>query len=117
MLQDYLDEDANRSVLLSSHISTDLETLCDRIIVLDQGQIRLQATIDDIQTNYATLKLTAAQYDQVKADHLLATISAPFGLMALTDQRQYYLENYPQFAIAPATLDDLLVVLTQEVDA
>lgn len=117
MLQDYLDQDTSRSVLLSSHISTDLETLCDRIIVLDQGQIRMQATLDDIQTNYATLKLTTEQYDQVKTDHLLAAKPAPFGLLALTDQRQYYLENYPQLAIAPATLDDLLVVLTQEVDA
>ena len=116
MLQDYLDQDASRSVLLSSHISTDSKTLCDRIIVLDQGQIRLQATIDAIQTNYATLKLTAEQYDQVKADHLLAAKPSPFGFLALTVQRQYFLENYPQFAITPATLDDLLVVLTQEVD-
>lgn len=117
MLQDYLDADAKRSVLLSSHISTDLETLCDRVIVLDQGQIRLQATIDDIQTHYATLKLTEAQYAQVKADHLLAAKPAPFGYLAVSDQRQYYQENYPQLAMAATTLDDLLVVLTQEADA
>ncbi|WP_390409270.1 ABC transporter ATP-binding protein [Lacticaseibacillus jixiensis] len=114
MMQDYLDARSGRAILLSSHISTDLETLCDRIVLLDAGHIKLAATVDEIQTNYGVLKLTAPQYDQVKTDHLLAVKPRPFGYQALTDQREYYQENYPQLVIEPATLDDLLVLLTEE---
>ncbi|MCI1986722.1 MAG: ABC transporter ATP-binding protein [Lactobacillus sp.] len=114
MLQDYLDAKAGRAVLLSSHISTDLETLCDRILLLDAGQIRLAVTVDELQTHFGVLKLNAAQYAQVKTEHLLAAKPRAFGYQALTDQRQFYQENYPQLVIEPATLDDLLVLLTEE---
>ena len=41
MLRDYMEEDEERSILVSSHISTDLETLCDNIYMINEGNIIL----------------------------------------------------------------------------
>ena len=38
MLRDYMEEDEERSILVSSHISTDLETLCDNIYMINEGR-------------------------------------------------------------------------------
>lgn len=38
LIREFMDEDENRSVLISSHISSDLEGLCDEIYILDKGQ-------------------------------------------------------------------------------
>ena len=39
LLRDYLIEDENRSILITSHISADLETLCDDIYLVHNGKL------------------------------------------------------------------------------
>ncbi len=38
MLRDFMEQDESRSILISSHISTDLETLCDDLYMIDDGR-------------------------------------------------------------------------------
>lgn len=59
MLQDYLDQKNNRSVLISSHISSDLEQFCDFIVLIDDGKIILQEETDNLLNNYGILKVSA----------------------------------------------------------
>ena len=46
LLRDYLIEDENRSILITSHISSDLETLCDDIYLVHNGKLMLHEKID-----------------------------------------------------------------------
>ena len=41
LLREYMEENEERSILISSHISTDLEGLCDDIYMIHEGQIVL----------------------------------------------------------------------------
>ena len=64
LIREFMDEDENRSVLISSHISSDLEGLCDEIYILDKGQFIFQETTDCLLDQYGLLKLTDEQFKQ-----------------------------------------------------
>ena len=46
LLREYMEADPNRSILISSHISSDLESLCDDIYMIHEGRIVLHEETD-----------------------------------------------------------------------
>ena len=62
MLRNYLEEDEERTILISSHISSDLENLCDDIYLIHDGKIILHEDTDVILDQYGILKVNEAQY-------------------------------------------------------
>ena len=57
MLREFLEEDDERSILISSHISSDLESLCDDLYMIHDGKIILHEDTDILLSNYALLKV------------------------------------------------------------
>lgn len=114
MLQDYLNQKNNRSILISSHISSDLEQLCDLIILLDDGKIILQEETDNILNTYGILKVSAEEYPSLEKEFILATKKRKYGYDCLTNERKYYQDNYPKLAIENGSIDEVLQLLTKE---
>ncbi|MCR5294123.1 MAG: ABC transporter ATP-binding protein [Lachnospiraceae bacterium] len=114
MLRNYLAEDPGRSMLISSHISSDLEGLCDDIYMIHNGKIVLHEETDVIVSEYALLKLTPALYETIDKKYLLVTRKEPFGYSCLTNQRRYYAENYPNVVMEAGNVDDLIIMLSKE---
>lgn len=56
-----MEEDEERSIIISSHISTDLETLCDDIYMINEGNIILHEETDNLLSDYAILKVDEEQ--------------------------------------------------------
>ena len=70
MLREYM-EQGDRSILVSSHISSDLESFCDDIYMIDDGKIVLYEETDVLLSEYAILKVTAEQYQTLDKEYLL----------------------------------------------
>ena len=56
ILRGYMEEDEGRSILISSHISSDLEGLCDDIYLIDHGKMILHEDICTLLDEYGVLK-------------------------------------------------------------
>lgn len=110
MLRTYMEQDG-RSVLISSHISSDLEGLCDDIYMIDNGKIVLYEETDVLLDAYGVLKVTKEQYEKLDHAHILCHKKEEFGYSCLTDQRQFYQENYPEIAIEKGTIDELIMIM------
>ena len=65
ILREYMEEEPERSILISSHISSDLEHLCDDIYVIHKGKIVLHEEMDRILEKYAMLKVSEEQYQDI----------------------------------------------------
>lgn len=115
MLREYLAADSERTLLISSHISTDLEGLCDDIYMLHDGKIILHEETDVILDEYAVLKLSDLAYEKIDKQYILQTKRESFGYTCLTNQRQFYAENYPDIVIESGSIDDLIIMMTKEV--
>lgn len=115
MLRDYMEEDEERSILISSHISSDLETLCDDIYMINEGNIILHEETDKLLSNYAILKVKEEQFNQLDPQYLLQTKKESYGYACLTDQKQFYIENYPDIVVEKGTIDQIITILIQGV--
>lgn len=111
MLREYMEQDENRSILISSHISSDLETLCDDIYMIHEGKIVLHEDTDLLLSDYALLKVDAKQYESLDKQYLLRVRRENFGYSCLTNQKQFYLENYPKVAVEKGSIDELITMI------
>lgn len=111
MLREYMEQDENRSILISSHISSDLETLCDDIYMIHEGKIVLHEDTDLLLSDYALLKVDAKQYESLDKQYLLRVRKENFGYSCLTNQKQFYLENYPQVAVEKGSIDEVITMI------
>lgn len=111
LLQEYMEQDETRAILISSHISKDLEQLCDALYFIDQGTIILREDTDILLDEYGLLKMTEEQYEQVEKEYLMAVKRTDFGYQALTKQRQFYMENYPEIVMEKTSVDEIILMI------
>ena len=112
LLREYMEEDENRSILISSHISTDLEGLCDDLYLIHEGQIILHEEMDTLLNEYGLIKADDVQYGKLDKEHILSVRRTSYGYDCLTDQRQYYRENYPDIVVENGSLDEVITMMT-----
>ena len=110
MLRTYMEQEG-RAILVSSHISSDLEGLCDDIYMIDDGKIVLYEETDVLLDSYGILKVTKEQFAGLEREHILRHRKEEFGFSCLTDQRQFYQENYPDIAVEKGTIDELIMMM------
>lgn len=113
MLQDYMEKNEDAGILISSHISTDLEKICDDIYMIHDGKIVLHEETDELLENYAILRLEEKQFDSMEKDHFLRKKKESYGYSVLTDERQFFMENYPKLVIEKGTIDDIILMMTK----
>ena len=111
MLREYMEQDDNRSILISSHISGDLETLCDDIYMIHEGKIILHEDTDVLLDHYALLKADSSQFIHMDKQYILRFREESFGYSCLTDQKQYYVENFPGLVIEKGTIDNVITMM------
>ena len=112
LLRQYLSDNDNCSILLTSHISSDLESLCDDIYLIHNGKIVLHEDTDTILSNYAILKVNEGAYEKLDKNYILSTKKEYFGYACFTNEKQYYVENYPGIVIENGRIDDLIIMMT-----
>lgn len=114
MLREYLAEDSERSILISSHISSDLEGLCDDIYMIHNGKIVLHEDTDKLLGEYALMKVNENQFENLDKQYILSSKKENFGYSCFTNQKQYYKENYPDVVIENGNIDDLIIMMSEE---
>ena len=110
LLREYMEKDG-RSILISSHISADLEGFCDDVYLIDQGRIILHEETDNLLNRYGLLKVTPEQYAGLDQAYILKSRREDFGYSCLTDQKQFYVENYPNIVIERGSSDELIMMM------
>ncbi len=99
------------SILLTSHISSDLEGLCDEIYLLHDGKIVLHEDTDILLSNYAVLKVREENYETLDKRYLLSTKKESYGYLCFTNEKQFYAENYPGLVMEKGKIDDLILMM------
>ena len=85
---------------------------CDDIYVIHKGKIVLHEEMDTILEKYAVLKVSEEQYRAMDKRYLLKERKDFFGIACLTNEKQYYIENYPEIVVESGSLDRVILMLT-----
>ena len=68
-------------------------------------------TTDCLLDQYGLLKLTEEQFNQVDHNYFIKTRKENYGYTALTNQKQFYQENYPEIIIEKNNFDTLFSMM------
>ena len=113
LLREFMEQDEERSVLISSHISGDLESLCDDLYMIQDGKIVLHEDTDVLLSEYALLKVDEEQYEKLDKQYILRVKKETYGYSCLTNQKQFYIENFPKIAIEKGTVDEVISLMVR----
>lgn len=98
-------QDEEHSILISSHITSDLEKICDYITFINNGNITLSAVKDDILSDFGILKCTHEELSQIDSSAIRGYKRNSFGVSALVERKKIS----GNFIIDPANLEEILL--------
>ncbi len=106
-LRDYI-QDESHSVLISSHITSDLEKIADSIVYLHQGKLVFQTNKDELLDHYGVLKCSQEQLKQIPAELRVFTQQSEFTCETLINNVQAVQKILPKAIIDRAGIDDIM---------
>lgn len=108
LLLDFV-RDEDHAILISSHIVSDLEKLCDTIAFLHKGKLLLCEDKDALRDEYALWHGTEAQLEELDAAAVLSKRVTPYGAEALVKR-----EGVPAgSALSPVSIEELFVMMVK----
>lgn len=111
ILQDYI-EDGTKSVVFSTHITSDLEKVADFITCIDQGKLIYTGTKDELLESYRRVKGGPNEYKGYEQWMIgLRKYTAGFESMVKYEDVKKMSEA---FIIEPLSIEDILVFISRE---
>lgn len=106
-------ESGECSILLSSHITTDLEKIADYVTFINNGKLVLSDSKDELIYNYGVVKGAKADLNRLNKNKLIGLKESPYGFEALISDKHQFQHEYPDLVVDPVTLDDMLVFMVR----
>ncbi|NCB62628.1 MAG: ABC transporter ATP-binding protein [Clostridia bacterium] len=111
ILDEFLEfiQDEEHAILISSHITSDLEKIADYVTYLHKGKVAVSGAKDDILESYG--RLVCTKTDLARVDHaLLAGVrTSQFSCEALVKDSAAFRRKYPDLTVDGVTLEDIMV--------
>ena len=104
-------QDEEHSILLSTHITSDLEHIADEIIFIDNGKKVLQKSRDEIIDNYAILKCDVDYFINIDKKDIVTYKKSKYSYEILVDNKEKASRKYKECVIDKITLEDLMLLV------
>lgn len=107
MFQEYLNNEDN-SILMSSHITSDLDRIADSIVFIHKGRLLLSGYKDDILENHAIMKCTKKEYTDIDPTDVISVRINDFGAEILVADRKACEQKYKGLLLESTNLEELM---------
>lgn len=109
MFLDFIQDEEN-SILVSSHITSDLEKVADYIVFIHDGKIVFSKPKDELLENYGIIKCGSDLFDKIDKEKMIAYRKQDYEWQILIDDRQSAQKKYPKALIVPAGIDEIMLM-------
>lgn len=109
MLLDFVQDEEN-SILVSSHITTDLEKVADYIVFIHEGRVIFSGPKDELLEGYGIVKCGTAQFEALDSQDIIAYRKQEYEWQVLVADRQCIAKKYPNAMVVPATIDEIMLL-------
>lgn len=103
-------QDENNSILVSSHITSDLEKVADYIVFIHNGKVVFSKSKDELRYKYGIIKCGAAQFDAIDKQDFVAYRKHDYAWEVLVVDKDAAQKKYPKAVIDPATIDNIMLL-------
>ena len=108
-------QNENHSIMMSSHITTDLEKVADYITFIHQGKVVFSKRKDDLRYHYGIIRCGAAIFDQIDKQEILAYRKEDYQWNVLVADKEKAKKKYKNAVVDDATIDDILLLYVKGV--
>ena len=105
----YIEEDETRSILLSSHITTDLEHISDYIIFIDRGKTILNVPTNELLENYGIIKCSKEEFAKISEDDYISYRKSKYQYEVLTSDKNKIKKKYNISSIDKPSIEDIML--------
>ena len=102
-------QDENNTILLSSHITTDLEKIADNVTFIDKGKILLSGGKDETVENHALLKCRKSEYKDIDPADIISARLTDFGAEVMMSDRKKISQKYSGLTMDNTTLEEIML--------
>lgn len=112
LFQAFMEEEGH-TILMSSHITSDLEKIADYVAFMKDGKLVFQEEKDELLSTCGILKCGREDFQNVDYPDFLASREHAFGREILLRDRHAFEAQYPQAVVDPVKLEDIMLFLVK----
>ena len=99
--------DENHAVLISSHIVSDLEKICDYIAFLHKGKLMLCEEKDRLYEKYGIIRCSGDEFDKIESSAIIGKRENKYGIEAIVERQKISSE----YNISPIDIEQLFIFM------
>ncbi len=108
IFREYLQDEEN-SILMSSHITSDLDKIADCVTFIDKGRLLLTGYKDEILENHGLLKCTKADFKEIAPEDYISARVTDFGVEAMVADKNTAKQKYSGALIEKTNLEEIML--------
>ena len=105
----YIEEDETRSILLSSHITTDLEHISDYIIFIEKGNIVFNMPTPELLENYGIIKCSKDDFLKIDSKDYIRYKKEEYQYEVLTNDKNNIIKKYNITTIDKPSIEEIML--------
>lgn len=104
-------KDEEHTILLSTHITSDLEHIADQIVFIDNGKVLLNKNRDEVLEEYGILKCSISEFSTISSEDIIRYKKNKYGYEILISDKSRLMKKYSNYIIDKITLEELMVLI------
>lgn len=102
-------QNEEHSILMSSHITSDLEKIADSVTFIDRGKLLVSGYKDDILESHGVVKCSKSDFRDIEPSDFISARLNDFGAEVMVADRAGISRKYPGIVIDNTTLEEIMV--------
>lgn len=108
IFREFLNDEDN-SILLSSHITGDLDKIADCVTFIDRGKLLLTGNKDEILESHGLMKCSKEEYREIDPEDIVSTRINEYSVDVMVSDRDKMSRKYPGILIEKTNLEEILL--------
>lgn len=103
-------KDEEHAVLMSTHITSDLDRIADKVVFMHEGKAFLIVRADELQ-NYGIIRCRQSELDKIDPCDIMGCLTMNGISNMLVKDRRGFEEAYPELIIDKASIEEIMRIL------
>jgi len=103
-------QDEEHSIMMSSHITTDLEKIADNITFIHKGSVFFSKLKDELRYSYGIIRCGESDFKNIAKEDILAYRKEEYQLSVLVADKKAAKRKYRNMVVDDAAIDDILLI-------
>lgn len=105
----YIEEDETRSILISTHITTDLEHISDYIVFIEKGKIVFNLPTTELLENYGIVKCSKEDFSKIEEKDYFISKKEKYQYELLVENKYKFQNKYHISTIDKPSIEDIML--------